>query len=71
MNHSTRRGFATIVALVSLMLIGVTTAGLMTCISMQARRTEAEVRRAQLEQIAFARTKGTVRLPTELQKPSN
>jgi type II secretory pathway component PulK len=61
------RGFATVVAMVSLMLIGVTVAGLMTRISMQAHRTTAEADRAQQEQIEIARSLDpSVKLPAEL-----
>jgi type II secretory pathway component PulK len=69
MNRQPRRGFATVMALVSLMLVGVTIAGLITRISMQAHRTEAEARRVQREQIAIAESLGTPQnnLPRELQ----
>jgi type II secretory pathway component PulK len=56
MKRSSPAGFATVMAMVSLMLIGVTIAGLMTRISMQARRTQSELRRAQQEQISIARS---------------
>jgi type II secretory pathway component PulK len=60
-------GFATVVALVSLMLVGVTVAGLTTRISMEARRTAADAARAQQEQIVIARSLDkSVRLPMEL-----
>jgi len=67
--RNTRRGFATVVALVSLMLIGVTIAGLMTRISMESRRTAAEAARAQQEQIELARSLDpAVKLPVELSR---
>jgi type II secretory pathway component PulK len=69
MNRQSRRGFATVMALVSLTLVGITIAGLMTRISMQSHRTEAESRRVQREQIAIAQALGSSRtkLPGELE----
>jgi type II secretory pathway component PulK len=65
--HKNHGGFATIVSLVSLTLVGVTIAGLMTRISMEARRTAAEADRAQQEQIVIARSLSkSVKLPAEL-----
>ena len=62
-----RRGFATVMALVCLFLVGVTSAGLMTHMSMQARRTAREADRAQQEQIVIARSLGgDVKLPDQL-----
>jgi type II secretory pathway component PulK len=67
-----RRGFATVAAMVSLMLIGVTIAGLMTRISTQARRTAAEADRAQQGQIRIARSLDkSVKLPAELNVTTN
>jgi type II secretory pathway component PulK len=62
-----QNAFATVVALVSLMLVGVTIAGLMTRVSMEARRTAADAARAQQEQIAIARSLDkSVKIPAEL-----
>jgi type II secretory pathway component PulK len=68
-----RRGFATVMALVSLVLVGITIAGLMTRISMQAHRTEAESRRVQREQIEIAQALGSsqTKLPRELEANLN
>ncbi len=66
------RGFATVMALVSLSLVGVTIAGLMTHISMQARRTELDATRAQREQIVIARSlSSSIILPPELRDGSH
>jgi type II secretory pathway component PulK len=48
------RGFATVIALVALGLIGVTFAGLMAQLSMDSRRTADELEQAQLRQIVIA-----------------
>jgi type II secretory pathway component PulK len=62
-----KKGFATVMALVSLSLVGVTIAGLMTRISMQAKLTKNEVERAQHEQIVIAQSLGgKTKLPDEL-----
>jgi type II secretory pathway component PulK len=62
-----RRGFATVMALVLLSVIGITIAGMMTRIAMQSRRTTEESVRAQREQINIARSMGnSVTLPDEL-----
>jgi hypothetical protein len=62
-----RRGFATVMAMVSLSLVGVTIAGLMTRILMQARLTKNETDRAQHEQIIIAQSLGgETKLPDEL-----
>jgi type II secretory pathway component PulK len=63
-NH---RGFATVMAVVLLGVIGITIAGMMTRIAMQSRRTNEESVRAQREQINLARSMGNnVKLPDEL-----
>ena len=61
-----RRGFATVMALVSLTLVGITVAGLMTRMSMQARRTAREADRAQREQIEIANSLGHPGEPVKL-----
>jgi type II secretory pathway component PulK len=62
-----RRGFASVMAVVVLCLVGITIAGMMTRIAMQARRTTEESVRAQRQQIEFARSMGKdIKLPDEL-----
>jgi type II secretory pathway component PulK len=48
------RGFATVIALVAVGLIGVTLAGLAARLSMESHRTTRELEDAQLRQIVFA-----------------
>ena len=65
-----RRAFATVVAVVSILLVGVTIGGLISRIGMESRRTNTEANRAQQEQIIIARSlgpsAGDVILPSEL-----
>jgi type II secretory pathway pseudopilin PulG len=68
-NQYARRGSATILALISLTLVGVTIGGLMTRISDESRRTEAEAKLAQLRQLGIATAAAApdgIRLPTNL-----
>lgn len=69
-SRSQPSAFATVVAVVSILLVGVTIAGLMSRIGMEARRTSAEANRAQQEQIVIARSislsTNDVILPLEL-----
>jgi len=71
-SNTKRRGFATVMALVSLMLVGITIAGLMRSVSMQARLTKNEAVRAQQEQIVIAQSLGgNLKLPDELKNSSS
>jgi type II secretory pathway component PulK len=62
-----RRGFASVMAVVVLGLVGITIAAMMTRIAMQARRTNEETARAQRQQIEIAKSMGKdIELPAEL-----
>ncbi len=69
---TSRHGFATLLAVWSLLLVGITIACLMRRFSTEATRTQEETDRAQLRQMVIAGTlskpASPVKLPEELQK---
>jgi type II secretory pathway component PulK len=64
------RGFATVLAVASLLLVGISIAGLMRRFSTEARRTQEETDRAQLRQMviagAMSKPNAVVQLPDVL-----